>query len=288
MESAIQSEINEIEPSALIVLYEMVLKDYNKSYYFHAGENGFENEIKFQENNYYYVPIKADGFDTTDSSLPRPTITIDNNDSFFSLKTRFFKNFIGFTLKRTRTFVKFLHGDNFPNNINPFGTPTEISFPVERYIVNKKIAENQNVIQLELASPLEKENALLPNRKIVYNTCQWRYRSSVGCGYSGEPISDGNGNDIGFAGGSIGIYKKDTTYNSGEAVKIIAPPNSDEVDKVFVCKQNDTIDKNPLTQKDFWVMDVCPKNISGCRARFGNNEKNNGLPFGGFPGSWEY
>ena len=34
---------------------------------------------------------------------------------------------------------RFLHGDNFPNNINPHGTPTEVSYPVEKYIINQKI-----------------------------------------------------------------------------------------------------------------------------------------------------
>jgi len=288
MDPSIYNEIHKLEPSTLITLYEIVLKDHGASYYFHAGENGLNTEIEYQGNSYYYVPIQAEGFDSTDSSLPRPTVTIDNHDSFFSLKTRFFKDFVGYSFKRTRTFVKFLSGNNFPNGVNPYGTPTEVSFPVEKYVVNKKILENQNVIQLELASPLEKENAFIPSRKIVYNTCQWRYRSNIGCGYNGIPQTDGKGNLVNYDGLGVTGYDPTINYRAGVAVSITAPPDSQDVDKIFVCLQDDTSGDHPVFHKDKWVLDTCSKNISGCRLRFGAQERTNGLPFGGFPGTWEY
>jgi len=290
MEQSIHNEIMELEPSALVILYELVLKGHGASYYFHAGENGYTNEIQFQGQSYYYIPIKAEGFDFTDSKLARPTLTADNTDSFFSLKTRFFKDFIGYTFKRTRTFVKFLSDDNFPNNINPFGTPTEVSFPEEKYIINKKTVENKNVIQFELVSPLEKEAAFIPNRKIVYNTCQWKYRSNIGCGYNGLPVTDSKGNFIDFTptGTPISLYSSTQSYNSGNYVVVESLPNSSDPDRVYVCLQDGTINKDPSTDKTSWIADACPKNISGCRCRFGVNEETDGLPFGGFPGSWQY
>lgn len=296
MDTSIQKEIINLEPSTIVTLYELVLKNYNSSYYFHAGENGLNSKIVFGGHEYYNIPIKAEGFDFSDSSLPRPTLTIDNTDSFLSLKTKFFNDFIGYTVKRTRTFIKFLSNSNFPNNTNPFGTPTEASFPVEEFIINKKNIENINLVQFELVSPLEKESAFLPNRKIVYNTCQWRYRHSIGCGYSGPPISDSKGNDLTTVsnGSAVLEYDSSTVYNRGDSVIVYALPNSQNVDQVFVCIKDNTQELNPLISKDNWVMDSCPKNISGCRARFKNinngsiTEQNNGLPFGGFPGTWEH
>jgi len=289
MDQSIHKEIFDLEPSTMVILYELVLKGYGSSYYFHAGENGYTNEIVFQGNNYYYIPIKAEGFNSSDTSLPRPTLTADNTDSFFSLKTRFFKDFIGYTFKRTRTFVKFLHGDNFPNDTNPFGSPTEVSFPVEKYVINKKVVENQNVIQFELTSPLEKESAFIPNRKVVYNTCQWQYRHSIGCGYSDIPVTDGKGNLLDFTatGTPITEFNITDTYNSGEYVVVPAEAGSIHPDRVFVCVQDGTIGKEPKNDKTSWILDACPKNISGCRARFGATENINGLPFGGFPGTWQ-
>ena len=289
MEQAIHDEIFRLEPSTMVVLYELILKNHGASYYFHAGENGFQNKIRFKGNDYFYIPIKTEGFQSAESKLPRPTLTVDNTDSFFSLKTRFFKDFIGFSFNRTRTFVKFLHGDNFPNNINPHGTPTEVSYPVEKYIINQKKVENENVIQFELVSAMEKEQAFIPNRKIVYNTCQWQYRDSLGCGYAGQPVTDSRGNTINFTpAGPPGEWSELTTYNSGDYVKISPSPNSIEPDRVFVCIKDGTLGKKPFNDKDSWIMDACPKNISGCRARFGISENINGLPFGGFPGTWEY
>ena len=288
MEKSIHQEIFQLEPSTLVVLYELVLKGYAASYFFHGGENGYQKEIIFKGNAYHYIPIKTDGFNTTDSQLARPTLTADNTDSFFSLKTRFFKDFIGFNVKRVRTFVKFLHGNNFPHNVNPFGSPTEVSFPVETYVINRKTVENQNVVAFELTSPLEKEQAFIPNRKIIYNTCQWQYRHSIGCGYQGEPVTDSKGNLLNFvSAGPPPDFNISTTYNSGQYAKVPPPADSIEPDRVFVCIKNGTVGKEPFNDKTSWIMDSCPKNISGCRARFGPNESNYGLPFGGFPGSWE-
>jgi len=289
MEKTIHEEIFKLEPSTLVTLYELVLKGFGESYYFHSGENGFTNEIIFKGNNYNYIPMKTHGFDSTESQLPRPRITADNSDSFFSLKTRFFKDFIGFTFKRTRTFVKFLHKDNFPGGVNPHGSDTEVSFPEEKYIINQKTVENQNIIEFELVSVLEKEQAFIPNRKIVYNTCQWKYRHGIGCGYVGAPVSDARGNQINFTpAGPPQEFDESTTYNSGNYVKLSPAPLSSDPDRVFVCVVNGTLGKNPQNDRDSWIMDSCPKNISGCRSRFGLTETLNGLPFGGFPGTWEY
>jgi len=288
MDQSIQKEIFELEPSTLINLYEIVLLDHNESYRFHSGENGIHTKLKFNNKDYYYIPIKAEGFDYSDSQLSRPTLTADNTDSFFSLKAKFFKDFIGFPLKRTRTFVKFLDDSNFPNNKNPFGVNTGISFPIEHFIINKKTAETQNVIQFELVSPLEKENAFIPNRKVVFNVCQWRYRDGVGCGYSGGPKSDGNGNPITATNTSISDYDATKTYSSGTAVIVRALPETRDVDKVYVCSANSVQGIHPSKDSSKWVLDSCPKTLSACRDRFGQNENKNGLPFGGFPGTWKY
>lgn len=287
MDQSIQKEIFELEPSTLITLYEIVLLGHGESYRFHNGENGLNTKIKFNNKEYYYIPIKASGFDYSDSQLPRPTLTADNTDSFFGLKARYFKDFVGFPVKRTRTFVKFLDGDNFPNNTNPFGVNTGMSFPVENYIVNKKTAETQNIIQFELASPLEKENAFIPSRKVVFNVCQWRYRDSIGCGYNGPPKSDGNGNPL-ISNNTPTPYNSSTTYSIGTAVIVRAKPDTRDIDKVYVCLENGVQGVEPAEDPSKWALDVCPKTLTACYNRFGQNEDTNGLPFGGFPGTWKY
>lgn len=293
MDSNIQKEIFELEPSTLIVLYELVLLGHNAIYRFHSGENGLNSSITFNNQEYYYVPVAAEGFDYDKSNLSRPTLTADNTDSFFSLKSRYFKDFVGFPLKRIRTFVKFLDDTNFPNNKNPFGVATKVSFPPENYIVNKKNIESQNMIQLELCSPLEKENAFIPNRKIVFNVCQWRYRDSLGCGYNGPPKSDANGNPIVANNpNSIAEYNPNTNYSQGTAVLVKSLPETGDVDKVYIALES-VQNIHPSLDRSKWVLDACPKTLKACSLRFSNfpksnNEETNGLPFGGFPGTWQH
>lgn len=294
MKQSIYDEIFNLEPSTIIYLYEITLKDSNGAkYYFHAGENGYTNAIKYGnqvgENTYHYIPVKAEGFSYADDTLPRPTLTFDNTDGFFSLKTRFFKDFIGYEVARIKTFAKFLHGSNFPNGVNPFGLDTEDSFPVEKYVINKKTHENHQIISFELVSALEKEGAFVPNRKIVYNTCQWQYRSSIGCGYNGAPVTDSRGNTLIVTGpGSPLVFDITATYNAGEYVKIENTEDPRTAPKFFVCIENNTTGVKPDSSKDRWIEDSCPKNLFGCRSRFGDTEASDGLPFGGFPGTWEY
>ena len=291
MKELIHKEIFHSEPTSMVVLFELVLKDLNlKSYRFHAGENGNTNAIIFKGNPYHYIPIKAEGFDYADKKLPRPTISADNTDSFFSLKTRFFKDFIGYEVIRTRTFVKFLDAANFPNGVNPYGSPSSVSYPPEKYIINRKVIENQNEIKFELVSPLEYENAKIPNRKVVYNACQWQYRHHIGCGYKDLPVSDSKGNSLSFVPTGIPpeTWNSLKTYNAGNYVQILPDPSkSNAAPGVYVCLNNATT-SNPQNDKVNWIADACPKNISGCRLRFGDKEQTNGLPFGGFPGTWQY
>jgi len=300
-----------LEPSTLVTLYEINLdkKIDGARYFFHAGENGYGGPIQYQGNEYYYHPITVQGFNYVEKELPRPTLTADNTDSFFSLKTRFFDDFIGYEFVRIRTFVKFLSNANFPNNVNPFGTGTEESFPNETYVINKKMSENSKQISFELTSPLDKEGGEIPSRKVVFNVCQWRYRHAEGCGYNAAPVANSQnvlfvnpptqdnanppsvlGNDFRPGGLQIrnrGEYNSQTIYSRGDYVSI-SPDAENDPTQIFMCVQNNTQDIQPGSDKTRWVEDACSKNIAGCRLRFGGLESANdgGLPFGGFPGSW--
>jgi lambda family phage minor tail protein L len=293
MDSSILQEITSPDPSTLVVLFEIKLKDEDDnsigSYRFHAGENGFETSINFKNNEYLYLPVEANGFDATDESLPRPTIKFDNTDGFFSLKTNLFRDFVGFEVIRTKTFVKFLHQSNFPNETNPYGSGTEAAYPDEEYVVNAKTMENSNYVQFELVSKLEKEGGIVPGRKVVYNVCQWKYRSEHGCGYNGTTLLDEKDNELG-SGASAAIYNKNTSYSVGSVVFIETDNNGETIKHYFVCIQA-AQNKNPLTQPLYWTKDNCSKSLFGCRKRFGNQEfsssSNAGLPFGAFPGSWK-
>ena len=191
---SIRDESFKLNPSAVINLFQIDLNE-NGSYFFHAGENGFREKLVFNSQEYQYIPLKAEGFEQKgDGGLPRPRLTISNYHGFLSLKLRRFEDFIGYKVIRTKTFIKFLDAVNFPNSVNPYfpNDNEELGshFPKDEYYINQKIQENADQVDFELTSILEIGDASIPARIISPDYCNWTYRGSVGCQYTGVPVAD--------------------------------------------------------------------------------------------------
>jgi len=292
METNIHKEIFELEPSTLLSFYTIDLStktNSNDFYRFHGGESGYTEEVTFKGFSYHYLPVRAEGFTYDESKPPRPKMVFDNTDGFMSLKLKYFDNFLGYRFTRERTFVKFLDDVNFPNSRNPHSTDRS-SFPVEEYVFNKKTTENSNVVEFELSSPLDLEVANVPARDIIYNACRWCYRSTIGCGYAGNPVADKKDNDL-TATNNRNQYSEGSTYNAGDFVYMPSKDGSDGEElyprKYYVCVATTT--DSPLSNKEDWVEDECSRSIDGCRKRFNSGTENTyGLPFGGFPGTEDF
>ena len=149
------------------------------------------------------MPISVEGFEIKgDGKLPRPKLTVSNVNGIMSLKSGAFNDFIGSKLIRKRTFIKFLDNENFPDNFNPYGEPDPTAtLPRDEFIVNIKNLENNKIIEYELRSVLDLENALVPGRRILSDYCCWTYRSNIGCRYSGDAVADES--DVLFQGGYL-------------------------------------------------------------------------------------
>jgi lambda family phage minor tail protein L len=320
----INQEILKLEPSDILTFYELDILE-GGSFYFHSGENGLKKDLIFGGEKYHPMPIAAEGFELKgDGRLPRPKLRISNVNGLMSLRSNANNDFTGSKLIRKRTFVKFLDKENFPEDFNPHGEPDASALlPRDEFIVNIKTLENNQVIEYELRSVLDLENAFLPGRRILADYCCWTYRSNVGCKYSGAAIADES--DVSFEGGYLremnlsdkGFWNPDFYYSRGDWVKI---PKSDGQAEhkpllVFVCMSAGGVRSNPLKDKKNWIQDQCSKTLDGCRIRFGNlgedrkeffsleidfdtneitvdeqelNQKltlGDGLPYGGFPGT---
>ena len=67
---------------------------------------------------------------------------------------------------RLRTMVKFLDAANFSGATNPFGTPDpDAEFPREIYYIDRKSAENREVVQFELAAVFDLAGIRAPKRQ---------------------------------------------------------------------------------------------------------------------------
>ena len=262
--SATYGDLAISNPSAIIELFQLrldsALHGSNDIYYFHAGTNEFaESNIVFASNTYSRVPIKADGFEYSNTgTLPRPTLTVSNLSSTMTAllllvnATTAGNDLGGAEVRRIRTLAKYLDSENFgePKNAVTQGNDSLITqgddslefnvfventtadpnarFPDERWFIDRKSSETRDSVTFELASKFDLAGQKIPRRQVIANICQWKYRSSE-CSYTGDDYYDVNGNEV-----------------------------------------------STLAQ------DVCGKRVASCKLRFGENAE---LPFGSFPGA---
>ena len=195
------SDLQKNNPSAIIELFELELdstlrgSQTTMTYRFHAGSNlDLNGKVVWQSNEYLRYPVEASGFAFQKGQLPRPQITISNALSLISavmLEVNLItagNDLTGAKVTRIRTLAKFLDVTNFASNglfvqenstdyialedsdlfaqesVSP-GTPANNEFPREIYYIDRKVAENRDVVIFELASISDLAGIRLPKRQ---------------------------------------------------------------------------------------------------------------------------
>ena len=187
----IASSIQSLQPSALIEVFEldMSVTTSGGKLYFHAGTNELSEPIIWQGVTYNPWPIAASGFDKNgQGKLPRPKLQVSNLDGIISAEVQSNEDLIGCKLIRRVTLARFLDAANFTEG-NPTADANQ-HFADEMWYIDQKTFEDREIVEFELASAFDLMGVMLPNRQIVKNSCQWRYRSAE-CGYTG-PYFDKN------------------------------------------------------------------------------------------------
>jgi lambda family phage minor tail protein L len=198
--SSVYEELAVLGPNAIIELFELqldtTLHGASTTYYWHNGVNAaVTGNIVFASNTYVRLPVEATGFDYTSSgSLPRPTLRISN---LFSDMTTLLllvnattpgNDLGGATVRRIRTLKKFLDGEA--------AADPNARFPTEIWYVDRKSNENRDLVEFELASKFDLAGVMLPQRQIIANVCQWKYRGAE-CGYTGSNYWNVNDQSVG-------------------------------------------------------------------------------------------
>ena len=175
--SAIVSNLQNTNPSAIIELFTLQLDNNlhgaTTIYRFHAGSSLKDNgEIVWAGNSYQRFPIKAEGFAFRQGQLPRPTLTVSNALGTITAilaavnATTAGNDLTGATVTRIRTLARFIDAVNFPSNVNPYGTPDPTAeFPKEIYKIDRKSAENREIVQFELAAVFDLAGIRAPKRQ---------------------------------------------------------------------------------------------------------------------------
>lgn len=334
----LNAELFNLTPSSIIELFEIDVSNlysdqYNTSdsalniFRFHSNLKlnnigNKSNNIIWRGNIYYAVAIQAKGFEfNSKGSIATPTLSIvigdENIQKLTELKTAIKQlgDLTGAVVKRYRTFAKFLDADNWDINGLPNGyTPDSNAYLTEDiYYIDRKTADNKNVLEYELTSLANLEGLKLPNRLVLADRCPFVYRGE-GCLYEYYDSSD-----------SEFQRKNSIEHNGAETIAFTAPPVATRLDEKFsdiLAKISSTtrinlsdkgafsnrvpykigevfyITKNYINyyfmvKKDtpntppfppnteYYVQDDCSRSLKGCRLRY--NTLNNGvLPYGGF------
>ncbi len=190
--SSVYEDISILAPSAIIELFELHLDStlhgtpVTTPVRWHNGCNAnVDDNITWNSNEYVRLPVQAEGFDTFTSTgtLPRPKLSVSNLDNTMTTllllvnATTTGNDLGGATVKRIRTLKRFLDGET--------NADVHATWPIEQYLVDRKVTENRNVVTFELVSQFDLPGRRVPKRQLITNVCQWKYRSSE-CSYSGS------------------------------------------------------------------------------------------------------
>ena len=187
---AITVEIQKLEPSAIIELFELDGTAFGGDLLrFHAGTNQLRQSIVWQGNTYTPFPLQATGFDYSgNGQLPRPKMVVSNVSGAITLLVLTYDDLLGAKVTRKRTLAKYLDAVNFPGATNPAADPTA-EFGDEIFFIDRKVTENRDIVEFELAAAFDVAGVRLPRRQIIQNICTWKYRGDE-CGYTGTAYFD--------------------------------------------------------------------------------------------------
>ena len=183
--SSIFNDISKINPGSVIELFTLTLKtalhgtnsgiptanNENNIYRFHSGTNEVNQNITWAGKQYERFPVVAEGFAFQRGQLPRPKLVVSNALGTISAilvtvnEITAGNDLTGATVTRIRTLARFIDNANFTGN-NPFGTPDpNAEFPREIYSVDRKSAENREVVEFELAAVFDLAGIRVPKRQ---------------------------------------------------------------------------------------------------------------------------
>lgn len=196
----ITSEIQKLEPSAIIELFEMDATAFGGDLLrFHAGTNGLRANVVWQGNTYTAFPIQASGFDMSgNGQLPRPKLQVANVTGAITLLVLTYDDLLGAKITRKRTLAKYLDAVNFPGGTNPTADDAA-EFADDVFYIDRKVTETRDMVEFELAAAFDVAGVQLPRRQIIQNVCVWRYRGGE-CDYTGTNYFDTNDAPVGSAG----------------------------------------------------------------------------------------
>ena len=167
----IYADIQKLEPGAEIELFELDARSITGG---GAGDvlrfHGYTQvgSIWWQGLEYSPWPIQAEGFELNPDKPPMPMLSVGNVDGRITALCLAYQDLVGALLVRHRTFGRYLDARNFADG-NPTADATQ-EFPPDKWFLERKASETNQVVQCELASALDFGQQQLPGRTIIANS----------------------------------------------------------------------------------------------------------------------
>ena len=235
------TELSKLDPSELIVLYEIDISDIKTDlllgkttqitedvFRFHNMNNLKGSTLYFNTIAYYSFPIQADGFEmSTAGNLPTPTLTMtaaEGMDQPLSMMKKAFiqlDNMIGAKVSRIRTFAKYLNKTaNDDTEDVGYAEQGLAELPRDVFYIERKSVEDKHNVQFELSSIIDLQNLSLPARTVLASRCPFTYRGE-GCLYEYKA----------HAGGPTDGDDQVESHGTSTFLPDFAPPIADAEDK---------------------------------------------------------
>ena len=146
-------------------------------YRFHNGTNEINTDIIWNGNSYTAIACQAEGFESGENSImARPSMTFANTVGNFSAILQIVNSVTQFNdlqeakIIRIRTMAQFLDAANFSGNTNPYGSPDPTKeLEQQKFLINKKVVENNEVCSFELVNTIDFETKQIPRLQITKN-----------------------------------------------------------------------------------------------------------------------
>ncbi|MFA1289984.1 phage minor tail protein L [Xanthomonas axonopodis pv. nakataecorchori] len=186
----ILADIQTLEPGARVTLFELDATSLGAdSLLFHPHLQS--TPIVWQERLYTPWPVEASGFEVTSDQQPTPRLRVGNVNGTIAALCLLFDDLVGARVVRRRTLTKYLDAVNFAGG-NATADPNE-HFADDIWLIERKVSEDNEVVEFELVSPADFAGAYLPGRQILAGLCGWILRGGYRgpyCGYNGPAVAD--------------------------------------------------------------------------------------------------
>lgn len=165
----IATDITRPDIGEVISLYQLDTTDLGGDIYYFTKSTNDGSSVVY--NGITYLPIDFEFKDNeyNQDGLPRPKFRISNVSITLQAEIIAYNNLLGAELTRIRTLKKYLDGES---DADP-----SARFPIDTYILHKKMAHNKLYIEWEVRSPLDNYRTLIPKRQILREICQFQYRT---------------------------------------------------------------------------------------------------------------